>query len=139
MRKTYTGSCHCKAIQFECELDLDAGTTRCNCTFCTKTRFWLAIAKPDAFRLLRGASELADYQHAPAGKPAPFLHLHFCRICGVRPFTKGGHLPALGSEFYAINVATLDLSDAELSAIPIGYVDGRNDDWSHAPADHRHL
>ncbi len=139
MNKTYTGSCHCQAIQFECDVDLDAGTSRCNCTFCTKARFWLTIVKPEAFRLLRGDDALTDYQHAPPQKPAPFLHFYFCRVCGVRPFTKGGFLPSLGSEFYAINVATLDLPDAELAAIPIRYVDGRHDDWSRPPADHRHL
>jgi hypothetical protein len=69
----------------------------------------------------------------------PFLHLYFCRVCGVRPFTKGGHLPALGSEFYAINVATLELSDVEMAAIPVRYVDGRHDDWNRAPAEHLHL
>jgi hypothetical protein len=138
MKKTYSGSCHCKAIQFECDLDLEAGTSRCNCTFCTKTRFWLAIARPEDVRV-RGGDALVDYQHAPPQKPAPFLHLYFCRVCGVRPFTKGGHLAALGSEFYAINVAALDLSDAEMAAIPIRYVDGRHDDWNRAPAEHRHL
>src|SRR5262249_18669842 len=110
-----------------------------NCSFCTKSRFWLAIARPADFALRRGADALADYQHAPAGKSEPFLHLHFCRVCGVRPFTKGGHLPSLGSEFYAINVATLDVPAEELAAAAVRYVEGRNDNWSAAPAEHRHL
>jgi hypothetical protein len=139
MKKTYTGSCHCGAIAYECELDLAAGTSRCNCTFCTKSRFWFAIARPTELRVLRGGDALADYQHVPAGKSEPFLHLHFCRVCGVRPFTKGGHLPALGGEFYAINVATLDVPAEELAAAPIRYVDGRNDNWNAAPAETRHL
>jgi hypothetical protein len=139
MKQTYTGSCHCGAIQYQAELDLAAGTSRCNCSFCTKARFWLAIAKAADFTLVRGGEALADYQHVPAGKSEPFLHLHFCRVCGVRPFTKGGHLPALGGEFYAINVATLDIPAEELAAAPIRYVDGRNGNWNAAPAEHRHL
>jgi hypothetical protein len=140
MKKTYRGSCHCSAVQFECDLDLTAGTSRCNCTFCAKSRIWIAIAKADAVRVLRGEGALADYQYTPPAKPAPFLHLTFCRTCGVRPFTKGGHLPALGGEFYAINVATLDdLTDEELETMPIRYVDGRHDDFSRAPKVTRHL
>jgi hypothetical protein len=110
MKKTYTGSCHCGAVQYQAELDLAAGTSRCNCSFCTKARFWLAFAKAAEFKLLRGNEALADYQYVPAGKSESFLHFHFCRICGMRPFTKGGHLPALGGEFYAINVSTLATS-----------------------------
>jgi hypothetical protein len=139
MKKTYTGSCHCGAIQYQAELDLAAGTSRCNCSFCTKSRFWLAFAKHADVQLLRGGEALADYQYVPEGKSEPFLHLHFCRVCGVRPFTKGGHLPAFGGELYAINIATLDIPAEELAAAPIRYVDGRNNNWDAPPAEHRHL
>src|SRR4051794_38140317 len=107
MKKTYEGSCHCGAVRFACDLDLEAGTTRCNCGFCAKARFWMAFAPVADFHLKQGAEALTDYQAAPQGRPS-FLHFLFCRHCGFRPFTKGGALPQFGGEFYAVNVACLE-------------------------------
>lgn len=130
MKKTYRGSCHCGAVRFECELDLSAGTTRCNCKFCRKARFWMAFAKATEFRLLTPEEALSDYQHVPPGKSEPFLHFTFCKQCGVRPFTRGGEMPQLGGKFYAVNLACLDdATDEELAAAPIHYADGRSDQW----------
>src|SRR6476646_3788505 len=103
MKKTFQGSCHCRAVRFECDLDLSAGTIRCNCTFCRKARFWMAFVKADELRILQGKDALNDYRHTPPSKPEPFLHLYFCRHCGVRAFTGGGVLPRFGGEFYAVN------------------------------------
>lgn len=140
MKKTYHGSCHCGAVRFQCELDLAGGTTRCNCSFCRKARFWMAFAKAAEFQLSSGADSLSDYQHVPEGKDAPFLHLKFCTHCGVRAFSEGGVLPQFGGAFYAVNVACLDdATDAELAAAPIQRPDGRNNDWQSEAKDTTYL
>lgn len=132
MKKTYQGSCHCGAIRFEAEIDLTAPTRRCNCRFCTKARFWFAIVPNAEVRVLAGADQLADYQHTPPGKDAPFLHFHFCRHCGMRPFTKSEDT---GQGFYAVNLGALDdATDAELAAAPVIYANGRDNDWQHPPS-----
>lgn len=134
MLRTYHGSCHCGAVRFEADIDLAAGTSRCNCSYCAKIRNWVALVKPDAFRLLAGDQDLGVYQFGTKqGRH------RFCRTCGVRPFSEGD-IPELGGAFYGINLGALDdASDAELAEAPINYVDGRNNNWFSAPAEIRHL
>jgi hypothetical protein len=133
MKKTYKGSCHCGAVRFECELDLAEGTSKCNCSICAKTRFWKAIVKDDAFRLLEGEGALSDYQFGNHS-----IHHHFCSRCGVKPFGRG-HLDELG-HFYAVNVLCLDdAASEELAEAPVRYEDGRNDNWDSPPTEIRHL
>jgi hypothetical protein len=133
MKKTYHGSCHCGAVRFSCDIDLALGTSKCNCSLCTKTRFWKAIVRPDVFRLIEGQGELADYQFA-----SERIHHHFCRHCGVKTFGHA-HIEGLG-EFYAINLACLDdLPAEELAEAPVKFEDGRHDRWDAVPAETRHL
>ena len=140
MRKIYQGSCHCGAVRFECALDLAAGTTRCNCSFCRKARFWMAFSKASEFHLLQGQEVLTDYQRAPPGKPDPFLNFNFCSRCGVRAFTRGGVLPGASEAFYAVNLACLDnATDQELAQAPIHFADGRHDKWQSIAMDTKYL
>jgi len=135
MLKTYTGSCHCGAVRFEADVDISAGTGKCNCTICTKMRLWSVDAKPDRFRLIAGETDLTDYR----GKN-PVAHHLFCRHCGIRPF-EWVDMPNLsGSKYYNINVACLDGVDiGELMAAPVTYYDGFNDKWDSMPPEIRHL
>ena len=131
--KTYQGSCHCGAVRFEADIDLSRGTLRCNCTYCLKIRCWATIVKPEAFRLLAGEADLTDYQFGPKNE-----HHFFCRHCGVRSFGIGNS-PRWG-KFYGVSVSCLDdASSAELANAPVTFVDGRNDNWTAAPAETRHL
>jgi len=130
--KTYTGSCHCGAVRFEADLDLDKGSNRCNCSYCAKARAWFAFAKgAERFRLLDG-SGATEYRWTPPSLSEPHLTYTFCGTCGVRTFARG-NVEALGGIFHAIHVPTLDLSPEQFAAIPVQYLNGRAGRYDQAP------
>jgi len=132
VKKTYQGSCHCKAVRFEADIDLAEGTVKCNCSICAKGRNWLAAVNGEAFRLLAGESELSEYQF---GRRT--IHHRFCKRCGLRPFSHGE--PG-GETFYGVNLACLDnVTPEELVQAPVAFVDGLHDDFKSPPKETRHL
>lgn len=140
MKKTYHGSCTCGAVRFEADLDLTAGSMRCNCGFCKKARFWFQFASGNDFRLTQGREVLKDFQRTTPKMPQPFLHFWFCGICGVRAFSEGPESKQMGAAFHAVNLACLDdATDEELSKAPIRYVDGQHDKRGEPPAIHAYL
>ena len=133
MLKTYQGSCHCGAVRFEAELDLAQSTYRCNCSICRRTRFWAAVASPDGFRLLAGEAEMTPYLFNTRKNQH-----YFCRHCGVRAFGVGTETPI--GKMYGINLGCLEnVTDEELSEVPVTYVDGRHDKWQDRPEFFSHL
>jgi hypothetical protein len=132
MLKTYRGSCHCGALRFEADLDLTQPTYRCNCSICRRTRFWAAVAREGGLRILSGEGELTKYLFNSRRNEH-----YFCRHCGVRAFGIGNETPM--GRMYGVNVGCLELSDEELSRLPVTCVDGLNDRPDRAPEFFRHL
>lgn len=132
MTKTYHGSCHCGAVAFEADLDLEKGTARCNCSFCGPARSWVASGLPEDLRIVRGEDRLGRY--APAGAK----HEHcFCATCGIRLFSRGT-IEGMGP-FLTVQVMALKDAGEDVFAGPITFQDGLHDDWSNPPADIRKL
>ena len=128
MQKTYHGSCHCGAVRFEADIDLTQPTYRCNCSICRRNRFWAAVIKPSAFRVLAGRAELSQYLFNSMQNEH-----YFCRTCGVRPFGFGNS-PDTG-EMVGVNIGCLEnATPEELAAAPIRFCDGKNDNWQNPPA-----
>jgi hypothetical protein len=126
-QQTITGACHCGKVRIEADLDLAAGTNRCNCSICSKLRAWTAIVKPQAVRLLAGQSDLSGYQWG-----AKISTRMFCKHCGVHVFSRG-FLQEVGGDFCSVNIAVLDLEPAMLATIPVNYCDGLHNNWTSPP------
>ena len=106
--KTYTGGCHCGAVRYEVQLELEE-LTACNCSICSKTGWLLAFTSGDAFTLLEGEDKLTDYQFAKG-----HIHHRFCSICGTRSFSSGS---GPKGEMIAVNVRCLDGVDVSSFAV----------------------
>jgi hypothetical protein len=119
--KKHAGGCHCGAVRFEAELDLDAGASRCNCTVCTKMGNTGVMVAPSAFRLLSGEESLGEYRIGTSLNAR-----RFCKRCGVQVFGQGD-IPELRGPFVSVNVNCLD--DIDPGALKIGYWDGRHNNW----------
>jgi hypothetical protein len=111
----HQGSCHCGAIAFELEGEVDAAMD-CNCSLCRRRGSLLAFFPREALALKTPESGFATYtfnHHA--------LQHHFCPKCGVAPFSEGTH-PGTGAKMAAVNVRCLP--DVDLAALKITAVDG---------------
>lgn len=128
MTRTYHGSCHCQAITFEVDIDLTAGTGKCNCSICMKTRNWNAIVGPDKFRLTLGEDKLSEYRFGSGA-----VSYRFCPTCGVHVFSRG-YLEEIAGDFVSVRVNCLDdASPGELVDAPVRHADGRHDNWWTEP------
>lgn len=106
--KTYSGGCHCGAVRYEVEMDLEKILV-CNCSHCEKKGLLLGFVDKDKFRLLSGADQLTEYNF----NKKMIRHL-FCRICGVQSFAEGVTFPKV-----SINVRCLDgINISELTLTP---------------------
>jgi hypothetical protein len=132
VKRAYRGGCHCGALRFEVDLDLAAGTLRCNCSYCAKSRFWIARTEPSDFS---ASGEPTEY----LGRN-PVAHHFFCSRCGIHVYDRVDVPNMLGRPYVNVSVACLDdVSVDELIAAPLRYGDGLHNDWASTPKETRHL
>lgn len=112
----YTGGCHCKAVQYEVEVDL-AQTFTCNCSYCEVKGFIMAFVPATNFTLLSGEDMLTEYRF----NKKKITHL-FCKVCGVQSFGRG--TDQAGNATIMVNVRCL--KDVDLSTLHSGKFDGKN-------------
>ena len=121
--RTYQGSCHCRRVRFEVDIDLDHVRV-CDCSICRKRGALNHRVEENQLRLLTPLDELTLYQwHTRTAED------YFCPTCGILPFRRPRHRtsqevadgkPAFCG--WTINVRCLE--GVDLDAIPIERVCG---------------
>jgi hypothetical protein len=101
--QTYRGTCHCGAVQFAIQADLE----------------W--YLPTERFQLLKGGDHLVLYQFNKK-----IAKHYFCRHCGIHVFRHPRSYP----DAFVANVRCLDDFDLETAKYEVSLFDGRN--WEAA-------
>lgn len=121
MLQTHEGGCHCGAVRFRAQLDLDS-MLECNCSICTKKGFLHLIIPHAQFTVLQGEDALTNYQFG-----TKVARHTFCRHCGMHPF----YVPRSDPDKVSVNARCLDgVDSAQLH--PRRFFDGQH--WEEAQA-----
>ena len=115
-KKTYKGSCHCQAMQFEIESDFSELTT-CDCSICWKKNALMVKVHETEMRILCGEESLTTYQfYSHTAKH------YFCKVCGIHTHNR----PRSNPKIYGINIACVEgVNPFELDNVSL------NDGYNH--------
>lgn len=135
MLKIYHGRCHCGGVELTAEFDLDAGTEKCNCTYCRRVRLWSVRTAPEQVSVTNGRELLTDYCVR-----MPNVHHFFCSRCGVHMYDRIDPPNMQNASYCNVNLACLDdLTVEDWVMAPMSIVDGLHDHWEQTPDEARHL
>ncbi|MBI1200082.1 MAG: GFA family protein [Phenylobacterium sp.] len=108
----WSGSCHCGAVRFRGEAEIDE-LTRCDCSLCRRRGALMAKVHESALTIEAGEDALVLYQWNTRR-----ARHWFCGRCGIYPF----HRKRAAPDFYGVNVGCLENFDVE--AYPWRVADG---------------
>lgn len=98
-----SGSCHCGAVQWQCDKKLDTATS-CNCTVCRRYgAFWAYDYEDEAIRV-SGPTEM--YSHGDHS-----LGFHFCGQCGCVAYWRSIEAQDDGRRRIAVNLRMAEPAD----------------------------
>lgn len=112
----YQGSCHCGALRFEAQGELDH-VVECNCSHCSRKGFLLWFVPRAQFKFSKGEGSSSTYLFNKH-----MIEHHFCPVCGCAPFGFGKD--ASGADIAAINTRCLE--NVDLSTLKRHQHDGRS-------------
>ena len=110
----YQGSCHCGAVAFEVEGEID-GALACNCSMCRRRGSLLWFVARDQLRLRTPEEAAATYTFNKH-----LIKHRFCATCGIHPYGEG--VDPKGNAMAAINLRCLD--GVDLDQVPVHHHHG---------------
>ncbi|MGM3277298.1 GFA family protein [Ralstonia sp. 24A2] len=110
----YTGTCHCQAVAFTFDAELDE-LIRCNCSLCSKRNALMASVPRERFHVTRGQDALRSYRWNTG-----VAQHYFCGTCGIYVYHQRRSNPALLS----VNACCIDGLD--VATLPVREVDGKS-------------
>ena len=113
-KQTFSVSCHCKAVKFEIDTDLEELTT-CDCSICKRKNAVMIKVHESDMRILSGQDNLTKYT----------FHTHtaqhyFCSTCGIYPF----HRKRVTPDYFGVNINCLEGFDPK--GITVRETNGKN-------------
>lgn len=111
----YNGSCHCGAVRYTADVNLEKPAMSCNCSICGRSGTLLSFVPAEKFTLQQGEDALTDYTFNKN-----VIHHPFCKTCGIKSFARGT-MPG-GIQMVAVNVRCLEGVDP--TKLEIKQVDG---------------
>lgn len=108
----WSGSCHCGAVRFRVEGEIDE-LTRCDCSLCRRKGALMAKVPESGLVIEAGEENLTLYQWNTG-----VARHWFCRTCGIYPFHRKRSAP----DSYGVNVGCLE--EFDVTAYPYRLADG---------------
>ncbi len=99
----WSGSCHCGAVRFRVDAEIDEITT-CDCSLCRRKNALMAKVHASSLTILTGEDVLTEYRWN-TGVARHF----FCACCGIYTFHRKRSAP----DHYGVNVTCLEGFDAD--------------------------
>ena len=109
----YMGACHCGAVTFCVEADIEE-VTSCDCSLCAKRGSVMAKVPEAGLTILTGEAALTLYRWNTG-----VAKHYFCSTCGVYTF----HRKRSSPDHYGVNVACL--RDFDRASVPFRAADGK--------------
>lgn len=108
----WSGSCHCGAVRFRVEGEIDE-LTRCDCSLCRRKGALMAKVHESGLVIETGEENLTLYRWNTG-----VARHWFCRTCGIYPFHRKRSAP----DSYGVNVGCLE--EFDVTAYPYRLADG---------------